>query len=193
MGKALKNLKEYLFTLSPGPIRDVVILEGLLSEAWEEFEDDYGGLSGDKIIGRLEEVKWYPPVLGFTIERHGAMKYGSSRAELQDWVLNVIDGTASYTVTGYRQVYKRSPALKTKPLAEQIGKLIIERKETDMLQWYDNKTRVRIIIGEVIPEDTAKQTVVARRKRFRRDLTEYLSQYGWEQIRPNNYRFSLDH
>ncbi|MFX0199763.1 MAG: hypothetical protein ACFFCW_26880 [Candidatus Hodarchaeota archaeon] len=68
---------------------------------------------------------------------------------------------------------KRSSTLKTKPLAEQIGKLIVKRQDDKKLKWSDDKTDVRVIIGEIIPDDTAKETVAGRRKRFRRDLTQY--------------------
>lgn len=159
----------------------------LLAAAWQELETDYGGLSGRKLIGRMEDLRWNPPLLSFTIERHGATKYGSSRAELQDWVVDIEEGTASFSSTRYRQLYKRSPPLKTKPLAEEIGKLIIERQDSERLKWSEDKTAVKLVIGKIIPDDTAKETVAGRRKRFRRDLTELLQEHGWAQVRPNYY------
>jgi len=78
---------------------------------------------------------------------------------LQDWVVDVEEGTSSYANTRYRQLYKRSPPLKTKPLAQQIGMVIVERQDSKKLKWSDDKTTVRLIIGEIIPDDTAKQTV----------------------------------
>lgn len=188
MGEALRNLKEYLYTLPNGRVEDVHKVESLICRAWEESDyTGYKGLKSYKILERLENLEWDPPYLCFTIERHGAMKYGSSRAELQDWVFDVSNGSASYTATRYRQKYRKSPPLKTKPLAEKIGKLIIEHSNDKGLKWNDGKTKVRILIGEVIQDDTAKQTVTARRKRFRKDLTEFLKKYGWQEIRPNNY------
>lgn len=77
-----RNLRNHLFTLPKGKISDVSTVESLLAEVWDEFVGDYGGLAGYKICGRLEELEWDPPILSFTIERHGTMKYGSSRAEL---------------------------------------------------------------------------------------------------------------
>ena len=187
MGKAIETLKEYLSSLQSGPIKDVTELEGFLSSAWEECEGSGGGLSGYKIMGRLEDVKWDSPLLSFTIERHGAVKYGSSRAELQDWVFDISDGTTSYTASRYRQIHKISLPLKTKPLAEKVGKLIIACENSKQLEWRDNKTCVKVIIGVVIPDDAATQTVVGRRKRFRKDLTEFLKSYGWQEVRPNHY------
>jgi len=112
---------------------------------------------------------------------------GSKKAELQEWEVDVNQGETSCLQTKYRQKYKRSPPLKTKPWAEKVGKLIVKCQDNKKLKWYDNKTTVRVIIGEIIPDDMAKETVAGRRKRFRRDLTEYLKSYGWAQVRPNKY------
>jgi len=187
MGKALESLREYLLALPLGPIEDATKCEVLLADAWLELDTDYGGLSGRKLIGRMEDVKWNPPLLSFTIERHGATKYGSSRAELQDWDVDVDEGTASFGSTRYRQLYKKSPSLKTKPLAEEIRNLIIEFQDSEKLKWSEDKTAVKIVISRIIPDDTAKQTVAGRRKRFRRDLTELLQKHGWAEVRPNYY------
>ena len=189
MGKALESLTEYLFALQSGPIEDATRCEVLLADAWQELETDYGALSGRKLIGRMEDIRWNPPLLSFTIERHGATKYGSSRAELQDWVVDVEEGMASFSCKRYRQLYRRSPPLKTKPLAEETKKLIVENRDSEKLKWSEDKTKVKVVIGKIIPDDTAKQTVAARRKRFRRDLTELLQEHGWAEVRPNHYTF----
>jgi hypothetical protein len=188
----MEKLSEYLATLSPGEISDmdkVERVELLLAEAWGQVEGPSGGgMTAHKIHKRLESIGWDPPLLSFTIERHGATMLGSSRANLQDWVVDVDEGTSSYT-TRRRQLYKMSPPLKTKPLAEQIGRIIAKRQKSKKLKWSDDKTIVRVIIGKIIPDDTARQTVAGRRKRFRRDLTEFLQEYGWQEVRPNKYRF----
>ncbi len=185
----MEKLKSHLNTLLSGKISDTSKIEDLLSRCWGQLEVDHGAMAGYKLLGRMENVKWNPPLLSFTIERHGAMKFGSSRAELQRWSVNINEAVAGYS-QGYRQKYKRESPLKTKPLAEEVGKLIIGRKDSEKLKWYDDKTRVRVIAGKIIPDDVAKQTLFARRKRFRRDLTEFLNNYGWQEIRPNNYRFA---
>ena len=100
-------------------------------------------MAGYKICGRTENVEWNPPFLKFTIERHGAMMFGSSRAELQHWSVIVDTGTTSYSVE-IRQKRDIKPVLKTKPLAESIGKLILEKKDCKELKWDNDKTHVRI-------------------------------------------------
>lgn len=187
MGSALEELRQYLHGLDPGSVQDVATCEALLCNAWMGFDGDCGGLSVHKIRGRLEKLEWHPPVLSFTIERHGGIKCGSSRAELQDWGVDVERGTASYSSTRYRQLYKRSPPLKTKPLAQQIAALIVERQESKLLRWSDDGNCVRLIINGIIPDEWAKETTAGRRKRFRRDLTALLIQHGWEEVRPNKY------
>jgi hypothetical protein len=79
------RLRIYLATLPPGPISDPAALERLLAACWDEFTGDYGGMEGYKLLGRMEDVTWGPPVLSFSVERHGGTVMGSSRAELQGW------------------------------------------------------------------------------------------------------------
>jgi hypothetical protein len=45
----------------------------LLAACWQEFNGDDGGMSGDKLLGRMEEVIWEPPTLSLTVERHVAL------------------------------------------------------------------------------------------------------------------------
>jgi hypothetical protein len=64
---------------------NVTDLDRLLAASWDEFTGDAGGMEGDKLLGRIEDVTWQPPKFTFTIERHGGTLMGSTRAELQDW------------------------------------------------------------------------------------------------------------
>jgi len=193
LSQKVDELREYLATLSTGKIDDTNELETLLAAAWDKLERDYGGMTANKIYGRLEDVEWKPPLLSFTIERHGGAKHGSSRAELQDWIVDIDKGEAGFSGNRHRQIHKREPPLKTKPLAERISRMIVERKDCDELKWNNEKTEVRIIAGKVIPDDVTRQTLLGRRRRFRRDLTEILKPYHWEEMRPNKYQLSVPH
>lgn len=189
----MDKLRHYLHNMQTGKVADISNVESLLAECWERLDgQSASGMAGYKICGRTENMEWNPPFLKFTIERHGAMKFGSSRAESQCWNVNVDTGTASYIV-GIRQKRDIEPVLKTKPLAESIGKLILEKKDCKELKWNDDKAHVRIMAGEIIPDDVAKQTLAGRRKRFRKDLTKFLESYGWQEVRSNNYRFVPSH
>jgi hypothetical protein len=50
-------------------------------------------------VSRAEELSWNPPILSFTIERHGATARGSSRAELHEWTVNLHEGTAHWAAS----------------------------------------------------------------------------------------------
>jgi hypothetical protein len=65
------------------------------------------------------------------------------------------------------------------PLAEEIVRLILERTEDDRLNW-NGDSSVRVLIGRILPEGSAvKQTLIGRRKRFRKALMERLEAEGW--------------
>ncbi len=149
-------------------------LEQLLALRWDDFHGaDYGGMEPYKLLDRMERVEWDPPVLSFTIARHGAMAFGSSRATFQRWSLNLHDMTADCDESGYRQLKKPNPPLKVDPIAEEITGAILGHKEHPHLDWLKNGgVRVRtteLLGGQAIP----KQTMEGRRKRLRsRRLTQ---------------------
>lgn len=83
------QLRDLLATLSPGPIPNLGDLERSLAACWHEFKGDDGGMEGYKLLHRMENVAWHPPILSFTIERHGGTVLRSSRATLQEWWLDL--------------------------------------------------------------------------------------------------------
>jgi len=181
MAKA--NLTRFLESQPEGPIDDHAELERLLSAAWSCFEgSDRGGMASYKLIGRTEGPKWDPPDLTITIERHGGTAQGSTRAELQDWILNVSTWSASYQGVRYRQVNPRQPRLDVKDIAERIAIEILERRCTDYLKWFDDG-RIQVKIGIVLPKGSAfVRTITGRRNRFKVRLNEVLQQNGWQHI-----------
>src|SRR5690348_6585826 len=78
----MTRLLDHLAMISPGPIPDPAGLERLAAACWHEFQGGDGGMTGEKLLGRMEEVFWEPPVLSFIVERHGRTVMGSSRATL---------------------------------------------------------------------------------------------------------------
>ncbi|MHC4213974.1 MAG: hypothetical protein ACYSWP_11430 [Planctomycetota bacterium] len=184
----MERLKEYLEKIPSGEIADTNELEKLLAECWDDLETDYGGMAGYKLRGRMEDVYWDPPIISFRMERHGATVLGSTKAELQDWIVDIEEQTATYEMAGYRQVYERQSPLDVKPMAYEIAQLILNGENDDRLKWYDDG-HVRVNIGKILPDDflTVKQTLAGRRKRFRSALTELLFAQGWKELRPNNY------
>lgn len=183
----MDSLKKYLMSLKSEQISETKKLEELLSKCWHQFQgSDNERMHGDKLHGRMEGVNWNPPVLSFIIERHGGTVIGSSRAKKHHWILNIDDMTATYSISGYRQIKPMDKRLNTKKLGKEIAEIISNRTDDFRLKWYgDNE--VRILIGEAIPA-TNKQTTSNRRKRFKRVLGEQLDKIGWKEIKRDRYK-----
>jgi hypothetical protein len=181
----IDSLSQHLATLPPGPISNPGDLERLLAACWHEFQGDDCGMTGQKLLGRMEEVIWEPQTLSFTVERHGGTVLGSSRATLQEWRLDLDKRTAWCEERRFRQVRARQPRLDVRALAEAVARLILGRQEDGRLQWFEDG-RVRVLVGEVLPGGSAvAQTLAGRRKRFRQALRERLADEGWREVGVN--------
>jgi hypothetical protein len=65
--------------------------------------------------------------------------------------------------------------------------LILAGKEDDRLKWQVPGRRVRVQIGQVLPETgLARQTIEGRRRRFREQLDKALADMGWNPV-PGHY------
>lgn len=186
--ESVSVLHEYLAHDAPGEIVDTGNVERLLALAWDDLLRDDGGMRPDKLFGRMERVVWKPPLLTFSIERHGATVMGSSRAEMQEWTVDVERATASCEKTGYRQLMPRQPPLNVRPLAEEITALILRHADDARIKWQDEET-VLVKTGLILPKDSAvKETLAYRRKRLRVALAERLATHGWVQVSANKYQ-----
>lgn len=175
-------LRTYLATVQPGKITDTTNLGPLLAACWDEFTGDDGGMEGSKLLSRMEDVTWQPPLLSFAVERHGRTVAGSTRADLQGWTVNVEKKTTLCEPLGHRQVHPMQHRLKVEPLVEEVVRLIVTKQKDQRLQWHDDGS-VKVLVGKIIPADSAaKQTLAGRRKRFREKLTERLKAEGWVVI-----------
>jgi hypothetical protein len=185
----VRGLCDYLDSFGPGPITDTGRLGGMLSSCWDELDgSDQEGMTSFKLHGRVEDATWNPPLLRFSIERHGATVRGSSRAERHGWTLDLQTKTATWERLGFRQVRPAARRLDVQALADAIFQLILEGQMDERLKWYEDGT-VRVQIGKVIPENSAvKQTLAGRRKRFRAALTELILRDGGESLSANVYR-----
>lgn len=165
-------------------------IEELLARAWSDLDmAPAGGMEGSKILRRTEGLVWEPPCLSFRIERHGGRAMGSSRAELQEWSVNVEKGSAVFGEGGYRQLDPPSKGLDVRPLAEKIVR-IVERGKDHAWVSFVNPNRFYIRVGEFIPDDGPKQTVEGRRRRFRQEVRARLEPLGWRVVprtRPNTF------
>lgn len=175
-------LAAYFSSLPPGPIADTQFLEGKLANCWDELAGDSGGMTAKKLFGRMEDVCWQPPLLTFTIERHGGFCLGASRAELQKWEVDIEAMTAGIAGNSYRQIATRSAAFNAKPVAEEVAALIKAGKKDPRLKWI-SPTEVRVQVGLILPGDSAvKQTLAGRRRRFREELESAMAGTAWREL-----------
>lgn len=189
MADGWQKLVGYLMSLKPGLVKETDNLERLLWNCWDQIEgSDQGKMEGFKLLHRMEEVFWSPPILKFSIERHGATVGGSIWAGIQEWKLNVETREAICEENRRRQVSPKAPALTrshVKSMAEEIVRLILDHVEDERLKWNRDGT-VRVQIGEIIPEGK-KETTIGRRKRFRIAVEELLANKAWYKVRQNVY------
>lgn len=172
---------DYLDDLPDGRVDNASELDSLLGRYWNQLDGSKAnGMEAGKLHGRMENVVWRRPLLTFTVERHGGTVFGSTRAELQNWTIDLSTGRASCAQGGHRQLHPMRPRLDVTPLVEQVAGLIVARTEDERLKWHENG-RVKVLVGKAIENNAAKKTVAHRRKRFRDALRERLRLEGWHE------------
>jgi hypothetical protein len=143
----MQRLLDHLGSIPAGKIADDGKLASLLADCWSELNGaSVEGMKPDKLLGRMEETSWDPPVLSFMIERHGGTSRGSSRAEIQHWNVNIQNRSATCSTDGHRQLGPMQAGLNLKPLAEEIVGLILKRRTDSRLKWNPDGS-VRVVIG----------------------------------------------
>jgi hypothetical protein len=182
------TLRTIFNALPPGPISNTADIDRLLADKWDNFTGDDGGMQGYKLLNRMEDVVWSPPKMTFKIERHGGMVQGSTRAEIQEWELDLDTMTGTFKEAGRRQLSPQQPPVRAKPIAEEIGNLILAGKEDARLDWL-GAGEVRVLIGTILPQDSAvKETLTARRKRFREELQKKLAGSCWQEAKAHTWK-----
>lgn len=184
---SLNGLKNFIKNLPAGPIQDDRKLDNLLRYCWDILEGSKVTKMGFSKLHRIENPLFEPPSkIIFEIERHGQTVHGSVYADLHRWTIDVEKGTAECDEFYKKRVVgvKDAP-LKVQPLAEKVFTQITEGdKSSKYLKWIsDNK--VRVLIGNVIPE-TNQWTTNSRRNRFRGVLDPMLEKHGWRSAQAQN-------
>jgi hypothetical protein len=177
------NLTDYLHAQGPGRLLDTAELERHLAGFWGSFEgNDAEGMAPEKLFGRMEQVRWSPPVLTFVIERHGQTCLGSTRADLHRWTINFIEKTATCEKVGHRQMRPMARRLSIQPLAEEVASKIVQGQGDERLVWEGENT-VRVVLSAIFPSGSGfKQTIEGRRKRFKQALIQRLEKSGWHHV-----------
>lgn len=182
---SLGPLREHLSLLPPGLVPTTEGTDTLLALGWDDLDGDDGGMTGSKLAGRMESVAWHPPKLSFRIERHGGTVLGSTRAEVQEWTVDLERRTRSVRTVGRRQVRPTQPRFDSSPLAQELAHAILAGRPDERLKW-DGKDRVRVLVGKVLPARSAvKATLAGRRKRLREAVAGLVGAAGWVMARAN--------
>ena len=181
----ISELRAFLKKQPPGRILETYRLGQLLSYCWHEFEgSSETSMKGDKLF-RIEDPEWHPPILSFSIERHGPTVRGSKRASLYEWVVNVENRTVSIVRERKRQLVPNAKRLDVELIAKQVADAILSGRNDERLKIMSDG-RLKIEIGRVIPETNAR-TTLTRRRRFRKALTALLEPHGLKEVRANLY------
>ena len=176
----MKPLRDLLSNMPPGHLSNGDCLQVLaeLSQCWESIPgSEVESTAADK-LRRAEEVCWTPPILSFTLERHGGTVLGSSRASLHYWEVDTEQPEARIVKTSARQLSPKAQVMDIDAKANEIATLILNGVDDRRVTWLEDRQRVQVNIGEVIPE-TNPQTTQGRRKRFRAILESLMSEANW--------------
>jgi hypothetical protein len=162
----------------------------LLADCWEDLDGGTETKMRAEKLWRIEELEWVPPILKFSIERHGQTVNGSSRATVYRWSVNLETGEAGIIGEKRRQIYAMDKRLDVKPIAQSLADAIIAGKP-DARIIVNKDGSVRLKIADIIPA-TYKETTSARRSRLRVRLSTILAPHGWKELRANVYHQPKD-
>ena len=186
---AIDSLRTYLTSLPAGPVSDTSQLETLLANGWDDLHGGGAeGMAAWKLRNRMTAVRWQSPILQFEIERHGGTVMGSTRAERQQWSVDLTSMTADCTRVGHRQVRPMQSRLDVRPIADEISRAITTRQRDERLKWARDGS-VRVLIRKILPPGSAvAQTLRGRRDRLQTAIDERMHDAGWTKIQMNAYR-----
>jgi len=176
--EAVERLRAYLERF--GADGDDLFVQ--LAEAWGQLSggDDTKMAAYKLDRGWVESPVWDPPVLTFTIERHGGVAQGSSRAKKQRWVIDLDAGTAHPEPAGQRQLRPARQTLDVAPLVARIVAAIDAGADDPLLEWSKDRSSVRVLMTDAVnPDGAPKQTLEGRRKRLKAMLNPELAKIGW--------------
>jgi hypothetical protein len=181
LSASVNHIKQYLDDPKSDYAEDSTKLAEILAMHWDEFHGyDENGMEGYKLLQRMENVSWSPPLLEFMIERHGAVVQGSSRAELHHWVVNFDTMTASIIEINQRQLIPAAASIDVKPIAKKLAADLLKHKNNEVLKWKSDN-EVKVEFSKIFKSDSGnKQTVAGRRKRCRNELEKIVEDHGWK-------------
>lgn len=183
MSDSLTELKAAFKDLVDGPCEGSEMMS-LLIKAWDSIAGSGETRLSDWKLMRLEGLEKRDGKLYFDIERHGGTVHGSTRGEVYTWEVDVEHATATIIKKTHRQLYKADKRLDVGPMAKELADCIIGKQPHPHLQWNENKSSCKLLIGNAIPK-TNKQTTAGRRDRLRYALNALLLPQGLEVTKRN--------
>jgi hypothetical protein len=130
----------------------------------------------------MKGVEWNPPMLSFTIERHGGTVMGSSRTEVQGWWVDAQAKTVYCEKVSHRQVRPMQRRIYIKPLVESILPAMRSGSENELVDKHDDGTLI-------FPKGSAvRMTLEGRRKRLREAVADVLLKEGWKRLGNDLFR-----
>lgn len=191
----IERLRDFLHDHAAGGLPEgaVATAERFLAECWDALDGGADhGMMGRKLLARTETMHWQPPLLTFRIERHGATAHGSTRAEVQEWCIDLDDRRATCDIVGHRQVRRPASRADMNALAADVASPVMAGADAPFLVWSEDHQRVRVIMTRVdaVLAVGYQQTLAGRRKRFRTALDALLIPAGWSRVPGNRLAYA---
>lgn len=177
----MKDLRDYLAGVAEGRLAGSEV-DRPLASCWDQFQGSgEGGMQAHKLHGRMEDVRWAPPILSFVVERHGGTVNGSTRGELQHWQVNLDEKTAQIVKSGHRQLKPMAKRISIQATAQEVVGLALAGAADDRIKWFEDGS-VKIVASVVFPTRSGfRRTVEGRRKRLLEYVAEGLQPHGWKK------------
>jgi len=153
----------------------------ILADVWSDLAGGRAQAMDQHKLTRIESAWWEPPILTFDIERHGALTLGSTRAEVQTWVVDLKRMTAEITRAKRRQLEPMAPRLDVRPIAEEVARHIVAGDEVAGLKWNKDRSTVRVVASHWLPP-AVQQTMTGRRRRLLEAMGQALTDSGWVSL-----------
>jgi hypothetical protein len=187
--KMLEEMRAHLASLPIGELTDLHSRETIhrLSEFLERLNLEWEeSTTGSKLL-RAEDLRWDPPYLRFTLERHGSTVHGSTTASLHKWAFNTETGGAALERKGIRQIEKKAKIFDVKSVGKEIAKIITDHGDDPRISWHEDGA-VQVHLSRATPS-ARQQTQSGRNKRLRQVLAAELAGAGWVPMPGSRCRF----
>lgn len=183
----MNDLIYFLTRTAPGKVPDTAKLEILLADSWDRLDGSSdSGMVGFKLMGRMENVHWRPPIVSFAIERHVARACGL--ALLQHWVVDLHHYTATVTKTEDRTLHPLSLRLSAEVAAAEIAQSILDGDDDARFHWEEDGTAC-VVASWVFPRESGfGRTLGTRRRKLCNCVGDVLAEHGWRKCGRNRFR-----